>query len=177
MDYKKIMIIILCLSMISCASMTGGNSAFSNAISQIQKSMRKPGEKIIEGPSEVWLAYKCNEKNRPFTILEKNELIPLKIKPGDELNHHFVYAMCPLRPTEVVQGQLFRNILFKGSVILSDKTNFEMKPGRWQVDAFITVPSDVETGIYALEAVFESQNSNMRKYEVFRNIQTIIIDK
>lgn len=183
MDYKKIMIIILCLSMISCVPLAvvgvaGLGAGFgAGGFSHIQKLMRKPGEKIIEGPSAIWIEHKCDDKNLPFMMLEKNELIPLKIKPGDELNHHFVYAMCPVRPTEVIQGHLFRNILFRGNVIFQDKSNFEMKPGRWEVDAFITVPKDAETGIYALEAVFESQSSDMGKHEVFRNVQTIIVDK
>jgi hypothetical protein len=69
-----------------------------------------------------------------------------------------VYALCPVNPTEVVEGTLLTRIRFRGQPIVSDRVApYELRPGRWIVDAFVTLPNDAEPGVYAYEIQFDSR--------------------
>ena len=65
--------------------------------------------------------------------------------------------MCPNRPTEVVEGRLSTRIRFKGRpIVRQTDTRYEIKPGRWMVDAIVHLPDDAQPGVYAYELEFES---------------------
>lgn len=122
----------------------------------LQKTFREPGEEIDAFPEAVWEEYDCETQKRPFFIIEENQLVPPKVKPGGEFNHRMVYVMCPRRPTEVVAGRLFTRIRFKGDPIVREtEERYEIKPGRWVVDSFVELPEDAEPGVYAYEVEFE----------------------
>jgi len=123
----------------------------------VVKLFRDPGESLETFPEVVWEEYDCENQKRPFFIIEKNELMPEKVAPGGDFGHRFVYVMCPNLPTEVVQGELSTRIRFKGSPIVQQTdTLYEIKPGRWVVDAIVHLPEQAETGIYAYEFEFDS---------------------
>ncbi len=123
----------------------------------VVKLFRDPGESLEAFPEVVWEEYDCENQKRPFFIIEKNELMPEKVAPGGDFGHRFVYVMCPNLPTEVVQGELSTRIRFKGSPIVQQTdTLYEIKPGRWVVDAIVHLPEQAETGIYAYEFEFDS---------------------
>ncbi|MDX1649522.1 MAG: hypothetical protein R3263_06680 [Myxococcota bacterium] len=125
-------------------------------LGQVRRALREPGEQLVALPDDVSEEYECAARNLPFFSLERHELNPLRLHAGDEFNHRMVYALCPARPTEVVRGSLTTRIRFKGRVIARERLEpFELKPGRWIVDAFVRLPEDAEAGIYALEVVFE----------------------
>jgi hypothetical protein len=68
-----------------------------------------------------------------------------------------IYSMCPQNPTEVVVGKLHTRIRHRGTPIVRDTVNdYEIRPGRWIVDAFVTVPEAAQPGVYAFEVEFES---------------------
>jgi hypothetical protein len=76
--------------------------------------------------------------------------------------------MCPTLPTEVVQGKLSTRIRFKGSPIVQQTdTLYEIKPGRWVVDAIVHLPEQAETGIYAYEFEFDSNSLAFEKSLTF----------
>ena len=123
----------------------------------VVKLFRDPGESLATFPEVVWKEYDCENQKRPFFIVEKNELMPEKVVPGGDFGHRFVYVMCPNLPTEVVQGELSTRIRFKGNPIVQETdTLYEIKPGRWVVDAIVHLPEHAETGIYAYEFAFDS---------------------
>jgi hypothetical protein len=65
--------------------------------------------------------------------------------------------MCPARPTQVVRGTLDTRILFKGGAIAREQVEgYELKPGRWVVDWFVSLPPGAEAGVYALQIEFKS---------------------
>ena len=65
--------------------------------------------------------------------------------------------MCPVNPTEVVTGRLATRIRFKGSPIVEDLLPaWDLKPGRWVVDAMVALPAEAEPGIYSYELQFDS---------------------
>jgi hypothetical protein len=122
----------------------------------VVKLFRDPGESLETFPEVVWEEYDCENQKRPFFIIEKNELMPEKVAPGGDFGHRFVYVMCPNLPTEVVQGVLSTQIRFRGSPIVQQTDAlYEIKPGRWVVDAIVHLPEQAESGIYAYEVEFD----------------------
>lgn len=134
----------------------------SHTLGQIRRAVREPGEKLVALPEDVSRDYECEARHLPYFQLERHELNPMRLEAGAEFNHRMVYSLCPAKPTEVVSGTLTTRIRFKGRVIVSDRVRgFELKPGRWIVDAFVRLPDDAEMGIYALEVVFQSRSVKM----------------
>ena len=123
----------------------------------VVKLFRDPGESLATFPEVVCKEYDCENQKRPFFIVEKNELMPEKVTPGGDFGHRFVYVMCPNLPTEVVLGELSTRIRFRGNPIVQQTdTLYEIKPGRWVVDAIVHLPEQAESGIYAYELEFDS---------------------
>jgi hypothetical protein len=134
----------------------------------LQKSLRREGTEIEAFPEAVWEEYDCDHQQRPFFIIERNELVPPKVGPGGEFNHRLVYAMCPPEPTEVVQGRLETRIRFKGEPYrLGHEERYEIQPGRWVVDRFVEIPEHADPGVYAYEVEFESPNLQFEKSLTF----------
>lgn len=142
MDYRT-------LGAVVCLSATLGCTA-------IQLQLRKPGERLMNFPEPVAVEYACAKRRLPFLKVEKSELIPTRMRAGAKLNHRFVYVMCPSRASEVIVGTLYTRIQFKGKTVHQDKVTRELKPGRWVVDSFITLPENAMPGMYALTARFDS---------------------
>jgi hypothetical protein len=134
----------------------------------LDKLTRKPGERLEAFPEAVWEEYGCDERKRPFLEIERYEISPKRLKPGDEFAHQLVYALCPRRVTEVVTGRLTMRIRYKGKPIVHDTdTGFELKPGRWVVDSFVGLAPTAEPGIYAYEIEFESADLNFDHLQTF----------
>jgi hypothetical protein len=134
----------------------------------VQKSLRDPGEVLSDFPEVVWDQYDCDTQKRPFFIIEDNELIPPRVDSGDEFNHRMIYVMCPDQPTEVVSGRLATRIRFKGDPIAQlTEEHYEIKPGRWVIDASVALPEDAEPGVYAYEVEFESDSLDFEKQLTF----------
>jgi hypothetical protein len=147
MDHSKVVAAALgALVALGCASVRW----------EMQKAMRKEGIENEAFPELVWEEYDCDTQKRPFLVVEKNELVPPKVRPGGEFNHRMVYAMCPAESTAVVPGELSTRIRFKGKAIVQNTDSaYEIKPGRWVVDAFVEIPASAEPGVYAYEVAFE----------------------
>ncbi len=134
----------------------------------IKKSFRKPGETFKEHPEKIWKEYQCSQKKLPYIEITKYEVLPPELLPGEEINQHFEYIMCPKFPAQVIQGVLYRRIYYKGQVIFEDITkDFEFKPGKWAVDAFITVPPSAPAGVYYLSMEFKSPKFKIKKGQDF----------
>jgi hypothetical protein len=96
--------------------------------------------------------YRCGSKTLPFIALERNEISLSVVKPGEAFRHGFVYVMCPEKPPAPVKVKLQRDILRAGKAVLTDTTqDFELKPGRWSVNALVRVPSKAKPGSYDLQ--------------------------
>jgi hypothetical protein len=134
----------------------------------LQKAFREEGVENKALPDLVWEEYDCATQRKPFFIVEANELVPPRVKPGGEFNHRMVYVMCPARSTAVVEGRLKTRIRFKGDPIVHSTTEaYEILPGRWVVDAFVEIPEDAEPGIYAYEVEFRAKGLKFDKSLTF----------
>ena len=123
--------------------------------SRKDKGVRQPGEKLVSPPDVVWKERNCARLQRPYIDIDLNEILPSRVPAVEEFNHRMVYSMCPLRTGEGVVGDLSRRITFKGNTVFEDiSRRFEIKPGKWQLDAFIGIPAEAPAGVYALEVAF-----------------------
>ena len=85
-------------------------------------------------------------------------------KPGGRVNYRLTYVMCPLKPSETIKTSVQRRMFFKGGQVARNVNDaFELKPGRWVVDSFFTLPTNSPLGVYALEVGFETPNGGAYK--------------
>ena len=125
---------------------------------QIVAAARQPGDQIVTTPETVLKEPNCASRARPFAQLESMEVLPEMVKPGARVNYRVIYVMCPLKLAESIKTRVIRSIFFKGEQVARNvKDDFELKPGRWIVDSFFTLPPDSPIGVYALEVIFDSQ--------------------
>ncbi len=149
-------IILFALLLASCAGIRLDSGEI------FQKERREPGEKRIAPLAGIAQAYGCDQKRRPFVSIEENEIVPTRLYPGEEFNHQFIYVMCPGKRANVVTGDLYRRIYFNGKVVFKDVSkNFEIKPGKWSVDAFITIPPQAKPGVYSLSLTFNNYRNKI----------------
>jgi hypothetical protein len=112
--------------------------------------------------------YGCEKKKLPWLEVESQEIWPKRVRAGEELGHRLVYALCTAAPTQVVSGTLETRIVHRGqSTVLESLPNHDLRPGRWVVDLFITVPPDAPDGVYALEIAFEGSGLAFERQETF----------
>ena len=137
MDHSKAIASLLALLLLGgCASLRWS----------VLRAFRAPGEHLAALPEQIWDEYDCDSQHRPFFLVEKNELIPNRVEAGGEFGHRLVYVMCPARPTEVVRGRLATRIRFRGAPLMVEMDrHYEIKPGRWIVDAFVTLSRFLQT--------------------------------
>lgn len=132
-------------------------SGCSSLYQQAVAALRQPGEQAAGTPDDVWRDYNCAKRDRPFVRTESLEVVPERIKPGGRVNYRLIYVMCPLRPSEVIKTRVSRKMLFRGrQVAVNVNDGFEIKPGRWVVDSFFTLPPNSPPGVYALEVSFDA---------------------
>ena len=129
---------------------------------------RKPGERIVAMPEEIWEEYGCAERQLPYVRVEQVELLPRRLEAGAIFNHRIVYSLCPPEPTAVVAGTLDTVILHRGQAIVRDEDpEFELKPGRWVIDSFVSIPEQADAGVYAVELAFRSDSVRFEERRSF----------
>jgi hypothetical protein len=150
------------------ASLALGCQTSQRLAGQAQRMLRSPGEKLEALPERVAEEYDCEHVARPFVRVERSEIVPEHVVAGDSVNHRMVYALCTAHPTDVVRGALETRILHDGRVVVRDRdAGYELKPGRWVVDATVEIPGAAQDGVYAIEVVFDSRSVHFRDERSF----------
>ena len=158
MGYQKM---IVALGMLVCLNAC-------TTVWNIQKNLRNPGQQLLDSPEEVWQQYDCGRMRLPFLAIEVNQLIPPRLRPGQEFNHRLTYAMCARESSEKIIGKLYTRIYLRGQLIVNDvDASYAMRSGRWRVDTFIMLPADVAIGMYSMELQFVSQRLKFRQHNSF----------
>ena len=129
--------------------------------------IREPGHRNKTFPEAVASEYHCDKRPLPFFQFEENELVPNRIEPGDEFNQRLIYVLCPHRPTAVVPGTLRTRVLFEGETILDEQVEEKLRPGRWVLDSFVTLPETAAPGLYAMDVTFESAQGRLHSQIAF----------
>jgi hypothetical protein len=145
----------LIIAIFSMVALSGCTTLYQQAVA----ATRQPGEQITTTPDQLWKEMDCAKRERPFVRAESMEVLPEKIRPGGRVNYRLIYVMCPAKPSEVIKTRVARRMLFKGEQVARNVNDaFEIKPGRWVVDSFFTLPVDSPLGVYSLEVGFEAPN-------------------
>ena len=92
MEYRALGAVVCLSAMLGCTA--------------IQLKLRQPGERLVSFTEPGAVEYDCAKRRLPFFKVEESELIPSRLRPGGQLNHRFVYVMCPSRASEVIEGKL-----------------------------------------------------------------------
>ena len=152
------------ITLVSTISTIAMLSGCSTLYQQAVAVVRQPGEQIAATPDQVWQDFDCARRERPFVRAESMEVVPETIKPGARVNYRLIYVMCPVKPSEVIKTRVSRKMLFKGEQVARNVNEaFEIKPGRWVVDSFFTLPADSPLGVYALEVSFDAPKGQGHK--------------
>jgi hypothetical protein len=134
-----------------------------------RETLRPPGEKLETLPEQVASEYQCAAaKRKTFFKLEQTEVKPERVAAGAAVSHRIVYALCAPRPTDVVRGTLETRIVQGNRILARDRDPaWELKPGRWIVDATVEIPSAAQSGLYAIQVVFQSRAVKFRDERSF----------
>jgi hypothetical protein len=168
-DPKKVGLCLICL----LPSVLGSGCSFLLSQAkpvnpQPETSKPTPGEKLVTDPDRVWAEYQCSKQKLPFVRVEENTIIPPQLAPGEEFDHHLVYVMCSNNQRQAVTGTLYTRIRLGGRTIATDADRrFNLKPGRWSVDTFITIPATADPGDYSLEIEFKGKAAKFRQTQHF----------
>jgi hypothetical protein len=152
--------LLLCSSTVllaACATVQGFNPAdtLQSWLWKMEKGLRKPGETLVSHPDVVWKERQCAKLQRPYVDIDLNEVLPPRVTAGEEFSHRMIYSMCPQRAGEAVVGDLSRRITINGNTVFEDVSRrFALRPGQWQLDAFIGIPAAAPAGVYAVEVAF-----------------------
>jgi hypothetical protein len=161
LGHPKALALLLSLLLLLAPACATGRGA-------LVKLFREPGEAIRDFPELVWEQYDCSLQQRPFFVVEENELLPDRVRAGGDFSHRLVYAMCPRQRTEVVSGRLLTRIRFRGRpIVRQSEARWEIKPGRWVVDTTVELPESAEPGVYSYELVFQSDSIAFEKHLTF----------
>jgi len=134
----------------------------------LERPFRTPGVRLVDFPEKVGLEFNCASQKLPWFKLETLEVWPKRLEAGKELGHRITYVLCTEGPTDVVTGKLDTKIVFRGQPILKETdAAYDLRPGRWVIDVFVTVPPSAAAGLYALEVDFKSPNVKFNRAETF----------
>src|SRR5512144_2930986 len=135
----------LCLSCAICFALAACSAApvTPNASESDGPEFPKPGRKLLMAPDRVWEIENCEARPLPYLRLERSEVMPATISPGNSIIYRFPYIACvPAQPGYIL-GRLRTTVSFglkELNTRIDDK--FPVETGRWIIDTEITVPND-----------------------------------
>jgi hypothetical protein len=154
--------------MSGCASSPEFLQPVSSLFWNIVNKSRNPGHELLDNPEKVAADFDCAHRPQPWVLLETQRLRPERLSPTDELNERFVYVLCPSPGRAGLRGTLTRRVLSRGKPIWSDVVrDYELQPGRWSVDLFLTIPAKAEAGLYDFEVAFQTSKLIFRDSKSF----------
>lgn len=169
---------LLCLALVACKS-TPPKEVVSVVPPETQESNAdKVGEFLIASAEDVWTEYDCGAaKALPFSFLEEQRLTPEAVVAGAQLTHHFTYVLCSGSPDKTYTGTLYRKIYYKGRRIYDGSQAFELKPGRWEVNAIIEVPKQARLGTYTLGTEFIGRASKKKEIMLIKKGEFKVVEE
>ena len=157
------MLVALSLALVGCSSTANLKQVYHTVIA----SMRSPGEKMVQTPEDTREKYSCVAYKKRVFHLEEVQILPAVVTSGKEINQRLRYAFCPSIPSDVLRGHITRAIYFEGRKIFRDTTDYEFKPGTWIIDAFVGIPEEAQSGVYAIDVVLKYKNQTIKDSHSF----------
>ncbi|GBC88801.1 hypothetical protein HRbin13_00932 [bacterium HR13] len=117
---------------------------------------RSPGEKLLSTYQSV-LKSECNRGD--LLKINENALLPEVVERGEKINHRIVYTLCS---ESSIKGEIVRSVIKDNKAIMMDSSEYEFKPGKWSVDAFVVVPREAQPGTYVFESILKYRGETSR---------------
>jgi hypothetical protein len=96
------------------------------------------------------------------------QVIPERVKPGEEVNHIIQYALCSSSNSATMKGRITRIVYFQGKEVARDHTqDYEFKPGSWAFGRLLGVPKNAKNGAYAIHTTVSYQRQNEVRNSTF----------
>ncbi|MGI9533730.1 MAG: hypothetical protein ACR2NW_02165 [Thermodesulfobacteriota bacterium] len=166
-----LLITFLILTLFSCATTKEVIDITTDTIGGLDdkfvRSIRKPGEKQVETEEKTSLIYGCNNRKEGEIFIEKIEIVPNRLKRGEEINQRLRYAACPGFNNKSLNGTVKRVIRHNGKTVFEDFTKYDFKPGTWNIDVFILVPRESSVGRYEFINVINYGTRSVTKINSF----------
>ena len=146
------------VSLFSCLQFVAGCALSARELRDeiLKRTRTQAGEKMVASPDQTARQYPCTPQLGFTLAVEEVEAVPETARPGEEVNHHLRYALCNPDPSRTIAGRIVRILLFRGAPLSRDITPYEFKPGTWEIDVFIRVPLDADSGVYGIQTVLEA---------------------
>ena len=125
----------LCLGLVTCGGCTAVKTG-THLIASYEETAAKPP---CQGP--------------PALVVEKAEVHPSKITPGQQLVSRIVYASCYGTP---LKGKITRKVLHNGETMIALPEALTYMPGTWALTAYIAIPLGAAPGGYRLETQMQA---------------------
>lgn len=139
--------IALCLGLV-----TWGGCATGGQQRAMTGDTDKPGEQLVASYEKTAAKYQC--QGTPVLVVEKAELQPSKIAPGQQLVSRIVYASC-YRTS--LKGKIIRKVIHNGETVIALPEDIEYRPGTWALTAYIAIPPRADPGGYSLETKMQAR--------------------
>ncbi len=132
------------------------------------KSSFKSEEQPLSTLEQTRKRYSCSQGDTRFFV-EKSDIIPSQVEPGDKIKHVVQYALCAPSDSVTFQGMVSRKIKFKGKErkITSEAETETFKAGVWTFTAYIEVPDNAPDGVYTLETIIRFEDKQITRSGVF----------
>jgi hypothetical protein len=157
---------LLVIFLLFAALLSGGCAKVRPIWDDIKSSMKRTGDQAISPLDQTRKRYSCAQHDTRFYV-EKSELSPVQVSPGDKIKHVVQYSLCAPSDAVTVQGMLTRKIKFKGKEIKTDSDAQVFKAGTWTVNAFIEVPDKAPSGTYTLETIIRFEDRTIIRRGIF----------
>lgn len=177
MALQRMILALCCLVLAACESSPPREVVPAAQPETKESNADKVGEYLITEAAGVWTEYDCGgSKYLPVAYLEDQQLTPQRMAAGTQFVHHFVYVLCPANPDHSITGTLFRKIYLKGRLVHSGRQSFDLRPGRWGVNAIIEVPKHSKPGTYTLQTEFIGR-APTKRIVLIKNTEFEVLDE
>jgi hypothetical protein len=124
----------------------------------------QPGEKNVLNTQDPGFQQTCARSRQKSLWIDQVDVTPATVRAGREINHRFVYTLCPQPKQRSLSGRLTTRISYLGKPVLTDTVEkFTLSPGQWAVDARIGIPPDAPPGNYSLETSFAGSGASFKR--------------
>ena len=165
--------VIACVLMTGCASAPEFLQPVSSLFWNTVNKSRSPGPSLIDNPQKIAADFDCANRPQPMGVAGncRNCSRCGYMQVMSSMNS--LSMSCVLRRDRAACVELSHaGVLSRGKAIWSDVArDYELQPGRWSVDLFLTIPVKAEAGPYEFEVAFETNKVIFRDSKSFTVIR------
>ena len=126
----------------------------------------KPGTQLVASYEQTAAKHQC--LGTPVLAVEKAELQPSKITPGQQIVSRIVYALCY---GTSLKGKIIRQVIHNGETVVALPEDIAYMPGTWALTAHIAIPPGAAPGGYMLETKIQTSALRWQALHAFEIVR------